>query len=84
MYTPMPTMIRKLAARTPGTSERPMPKPAWSTASASHTMMTAAMTWTIATWRAITTPRTTRTSRPRKYETMTNLPCPGPNAWMTP
>ena len=84
MYTPMPTMIRKLAARTPGTSESPIPKPAWSTASASHTMITAAMTWTIATWAAITTPRTTLTSRPRKYETMTNLPCPGPNAWMTP
>ena len=61
-----------------------MPKPAWRMASASHTMITAAMTWTMAIWAAMTTPRITRTSRPRKYETMTNFPCPGPNAWMTP
>ena len=84
MYTPMPTMMRKLAARTPGTSESPIPKPARRTLSASQTMTTAAMTWTIAIWTAMATPRMTRTSRPRKYETTTNFPCPGPNAWTMP
>ena len=62
----MPTMMRKLAARTPGTSESPSPKPPLSTRSASQTMATAAMTWTMAICTAMTTPRITRASRPRK------------------
>ena len=48
-------MMRKLAARTPGTSESPSPKPPRSTRSASQTMTMAAMTWTMAIWTAITT-----------------------------
>ena len=60
------TIIRKLPARRPGTSESPTPNPAFSTMSASQTTTTAAMTWTIATCAAMTTPRMTRASRPRK------------------
>ena len=59
-------MMRKLPARTPGTSARPIPKPAFSTTSASQTMTIAAITWMTAICAAMMKPRIMRTSRPMK------------------